>query len=288
MSDFEFKRNLSDKWTILAPHRAKRPNMGKQTSFVVCPFCVGQEEIEPDVYRLGGHGEDWEVRVIPNKFPFAEIHEVIIHSPDHHKSFGELPYEQVSKILSVYKSRFQTYQKSGQVYIFHNSGEKAGESIPHPHTQLAVLPFTISIDTPLLLLSGEEIHETQDFFIFSPFSSQWPDEVWIVPQKRKKLFGDISGKEIESLSVILTRIVQLMSIRHSQEFPYNFYIYPGQDWYLRLIPRIKNMGGLEVGTGIFVNTQDPEETIQFIKTHYEEMDEQKIKETAKAEYRKSA
>ena len=55
--------------------------------------------------------------------------------------------------------------------------------------------------------------------------------------------------------------------------PFNFYIYPQQDWYLRLIPRLKTLGGLEIGTGIFVNTQDPNETISFIKEHFNDFNE---------------
>ena len=288
MPDFEFRKNLANKWTILAPRRAHRPSESKHTELLVCPFCVGQEHLDPDVYRSGGEGQAWEVRVVHNKFPFTEVHEIIIHSPDHHKSFGELPIEHVEKILRMYQNRFLTHQKSGQVYIFHNSGERAGESVPHPHTQLAVLPFTVSIDAPLLILSGEETHTTKNFFLFSPFSAQWPDEVWIVPQKRKQIFSKISESEIIDLAFVLSRTVQLMSTRHGHEFPYNFYIYPGVDWYLRIIPRIKHLGGLEVGTGIIVNTQDPKETIAFIKQHFEEMDEQKILTSAKANYQKSA
>jgi UDPglucose--hexose-1-phosphate uridylyltransferase len=92
---------------------------------------------------------------------------------------------------------------------------------------------------------------------------------------------------MESLAYVLKRLISIFEIRHGHEFPYNFYIYPRRDWYLRIMPRAKIAGGFEMATGIFVNTQDPADTMEFIKAHYAEMDEEKIK-AHKAEYRKAA
>jgi UDPglucose--hexose-1-phosphate uridylyltransferase len=81
-------------------------------------------------------------------------------------------------------------------------------------------------------------------------------------------------------------MIQLLDMRHGNEFPFNFYIYPGIDWYIRIIPRLKLLGGLEVGTSLFVNTQDPKETFKFITEHFGNPDEEKIKTLHKATYRK--
>ncbi len=109
MADFKFLEDpVSKKWVILAPRRAKRPDIAKGPS-VLCPFCIGREKDEPELYRVGGEAQDsnwpasnasparqspdgssrmadgrsdagWQIRVIPNKFPFAPVHEIIIHS----------------------------------------------------------------------------------------------------------------------------------------------------------------------------------------------------------------
>lgn len=294
--DFTFLPNpLSGKWVILAPRRAKRPDVAKGTE-PVCPFCVGREGDEQEVYRVGGDPGDsnWQVRVLPNKFPFAPIHEVIIHSPDHHKNFGELPIDQVALIFQTYRQRYQTHQGKGQVYIFHNRGEGGGESLPHPHTQLAVIPNDIRMDIARLAASEEmeqvatdqEVYETTCFILFCPQSSQWPDEVWVAPKARGRAFGEITDEEISDLAHTITRLIEIFDLRHGREFPFNFYIYPGGDWYLRLIPRVKGLGGFEVGTGIFVNTQDPKETIRFIKEHFDQPDREKIQTSHQAEYGK--
>ena len=296
MSDFEFLQNpLSKKWMILAPRRALRPNVAKGPE-PVCPFCVGREKEEKEVYRIGGKEGDssWQVRVLPNKFPFAPIHEIVILSPDHHKSFGELPLSQIELVLKVYRQRYNAHKEKGQVYIFHNHGESGGESLPHPHTQLAVVPLEVKMDLPRLasdrdLLSvttGQQNHGTKFFTLFCPKTSQWPDEVWIAPLVRGRAFGEIKDEEIKDLALILSRLIPIFDLRHGLEFPFNFYIYPGGDWYLRIIPRVKVLGGFEIGTGIYINTQDPQETIMFIKEHFDSPNKEKIKTIHLARYHK--
>lgn len=296
MNDFEFLQNpLSKKWMILAPRRALRPNVAKGPE-PVCPFCPGKEKEEKEAYRVGGKvgDSDWQVRVLPNKFPFAPIHEIVILSPDHHKSFEELPLSQIELILKTYRQRYEAHKEKGQVYIFHNHGEAGGESLPHPHTQLAVVPFEVRLDLPRLaadgdLLSvtfGQQNHETKFFTLFCPKTSQWPDEVWIAPKLRGRAFREINDKEIADLAFILSRLIQIFDLRHGLEFPFNFYIYPGGDWYLRIIPRVKVLGGFEVGTGVYINTQDPKETIMFIKEHFDKPQDEKIRTIYRARYHK--
>lgn len=158
MADFEFRKHpVSKKPVILAPRRSKRTNTGKKPA-EICPFCPGQEENEEELYRMQKTGApdtakkdaNWRIRVIPNKFPFTPHHEIIIHSPDHHKNFDELPFEQVELIFQTYRQRFHAHEHDGQVYIFHNRGHAAGESLPHPHTQITVVPHTVELDIPPL------------------------------------------------------------------------------------------------------------------------------------------
>jgi len=295
MADFSFLQDpVSKKWVIFAPRRAKRQDIAKEPS-PLCPFCIGREKDEPELYRVGGEEGDsnWQIRVVPNKFPFAPVHEIIIHSPDHHKNFEELPISQVELIFQTYRQRYNTHKTKGQVYIFHNRGEEGGESLPHPHTQFSVIPRQIRLDIPKLKPDSlspkrEETEkiETPYFLISSSIASQWPDEVWIYPRKRGRTFGDISDEEISDLSFIVSRLIQILDLRHGHEFSFNFYIYPGSDWYLRIMPREKSLGGFEIGTGIFVNTQDPGETMAFIKEHFKTPNIEKIKKEHQAAYEK--
>jgi len=291
MPDFKFLQNpLTKKWVISAPRRAHRPE-GSQN---VCPFCPGNEKNETEVYRVGGKPGDsnWQIRVLNNKFPFAKIHEIVVHSPDHHKNFGELDLSSVELIFKTYRQRYQTHSKDGKVYIFHNRGEAGGESLSHPHSQIVVIPQNVKLDIPLPQKEEKDKVETDNFYIFCPQTSQWPDETWVSPKNSKfkvqsSKFSDITDEEINDLAKIITRLVQIMDLRHGNEFPFNFYIYPGENWYLRLIPRAKTIGGFEVGTGVFVNTQAPNETINFLREHFENPNIEKIRTIHQASYKKA-
>jgi UDPglucose--hexose-1-phosphate uridylyltransferase len=287
--DFKFVEDrITGKWVVLAPRRSKRPDVSKEVS-PICPFCPGREKEDLDIYRIGGEEGDanWQVRVVNNKFPFAPVHEVIIHSPDHHKNFGELPQDQIILIVQVYKNRFNAHKGKGQVYIFNNRGEGGGESLPHPHTQLVVIPKEIKLDIPILGDLGGDLINSSHFSLFCPSTSQWPDEIWVAPKDKGKSFDQISESEEQDLGFVLNRIIRILDLRHGFEFPYNFYIYPGKNWYLRIIPRVKSLGGFEVGTGVFVNTQDPHDTFLFIKEHFESFDEEKLKAIEKVSYKTS-
>lgn len=278
MVDFKFLQIPgSGKWLISAPKRAKRPDQANGAQ-PPCPFEPGAEE---SIFTLN------QVRVVPNKFPFAPIHEVIIHSNDHHKNFDELDLDKVEDIFKVYLSRFREHKDKGQVYIFHNQGRDAGESLPHPHTQLVVIPREINLEIPPLRLMDEEIKELQGFYIFAPKTSEWPDEAWIAPKREGRMFDESEDAEVKELAFALHRLVQIFDHRHGHDFPFNFYIYPGRGWYLRLIPRLKILGGFELGTNVFINTQDPGETFSFIKDHFDEPDFEKIRSAHLAEYEKS-
>lgn len=316
MPDHKFLQNpITKEWVVSAPRRAKRPNIGKGTAPDICPFCPGSEKGQDEVYRVSkkkhnGESGEWLVRSINNKYAFAPIHEVIIHSPDHDKNFESFTLHQVELIVKTFKHRYLEHQDKGQVYIFHNRGKKAGESISHSHTQLVVIPDQAKLNIPRLdpdahvgyaphaiqlysdhnlddslkHMEKEEMVETPNFYMFCPQSSNWPDEVWFAPKERMQTFGEITDGEIADFSYTLQRLVQIFKLRHEREFPFNFYIYPGRDWYLRIIPRIKVLGGFEVGTGVFVNTQDPRETIQFIKMHFQAPDIEKILSEDTADY----
>ena len=290
--DFKFAQNpVSSKWIISAPRRARRPDIAKGEE-PACPFCPGRELLDKEVYRVGGKADDqnWQIRVVNNKYPFAPIHEVIVHSPDHHKSFDELPLSQSELIFKTYRQRFQAHQDKGHVYIFHNHGEAGGESLPHPHSQLAVVPDFVSLEVAPLDFAKdeEEFKETEHHFIFAPLFSEWPDEVWIAPKRAGLLYSETSDTEIKDLAKAMYRLIQIFDLRHGHEFPFNFYISPSKGWYLRIVPRLKNLGGFEIGTGISVNTQDPKETIAFIKEHFDSPDEEKIRTVHRAQYRKTA
>ena len=186
----------SRRWVIIADNRVDRPdeNEKKDETTKVCPFCPGNEHMTPtEIYRVGGGkaGEEgWDVRVIPNKYPITDFHEVIIHSP-FETDLHHLPKDHIVKVFQTYRERFLANEKKGQVMIFCNRGEHAGASILHPHTQLVVLPNQINMSTLIREPMDNIVMENTFFNIYCPDFSQWPYEAWIAPKTEGRLFSEI-------------------------------------------------------------------------------------------------
>lgn len=277
------------RWVIIAPARSARPkeedrDIDQEIQQKLkekfpqrdgyhfsedCPFCLGNEDrTPPEIYRWvkpDSRNSEWLVRVVPNKYPITDLHEVIVHSPDHVIDIDSFSLEHLEILYKVYRERYNALRENGQVIIFVNVGLDSGASLRHPHSQVVILPHQINLDVVSIEPVGNIIKEGDHFTAWSPDFSQWPWEIWIAPNNccRRKhdkgescYFGAISDEQIPELVAILQSLLKQLLSR----FPgmsYNYYIYPGQCWYLRLIPRIVHRAGFELGTGLSVNIADP-------------------------------
>lgn len=267
----------TQRWVIISTGRSARPgDFTPQKS--ACPFCVGNESMTPpEVYRIGPGEKDkpgWLVRVVPNKFPITDIHEVIIHSPDDTKDIEHLSLDQVTNVLTAYRDRYLAHQDDGQVLIFCNHGEHAGASLKHPHSQLAVIPKQINLDALIREPIANIVVDNTHFVTYCPDFSQWPFEVWIAPKDGEGKFGEIPDAQLQDLATIMqTTLQKLERIALSpppgigitgREFVYNYYIYHLEKWYIRITPRLVHRAGFELGTGLNVNIVDPQEAMRVL------------------------
>lgn len=262
------------RWVIIAADRVNRPDSKQEEpKYEGCIFCEGNEKFtSEEVFRIGegnANEKGWKTRVIKNKYPITDIHEVIIHSPDHEKDIENMHVSQVENIFKTYRARFNEYSPDAQALIFCNHGSHAGASMAHPHSQLVVLPQQINIDAllrePLQHISFEDKY----FTAYCPDFSQWSYEVWITPKIEETYFGEITDVQIASLAAMTKRLVKRLEYiyenksfykkvnKEKHPFGYNFYIYPRKNWYLRIIPRFVHRAGFELGTGLSVNVVDP-------------------------------
>lgn len=280
----------TNRWVVIAEGRLKRPHEleEKPRGPKVCVFCPGNEKLPgEEVYRIGtGNANEpgWEVRVIKNKYPITDFHEVIVHSPDHTADIDTLPLGQVHKILLAFRERYNYHAKNGHVMIFNNVGEMAGASIHHPHSQLVVVPKQITIDSLSLEPIINVVTENDQFVVFCPEFSQWPFEVWIAPKKSGQYFGEVSADTLGDLASVLQNSLKRLITHLSKEKEnqchfhpgvpevtfsggpaYNFYIHHGRDWYIRIIPRLIHRAGFELGTGLSVNIVDPADAAEVLR-----------------------
>lgn len=161
---------VSKDWVLIATGRAKRPEeFAKHERIKIemaakdCPFCNLATQEKP-VLEYKDEAGEWQVAVIPNKYPaFAQtgdlneraegpysimdgvgFHEVVV-TRDHNKSLAELDVPQIHKVIDAYQERYLELMNEKQINyisIFHNHGHEAGASIAHPHSQIIAMPLT--------------------------------------------------------------------------------------------------------------------------------------------------
>src|SRR5262245_55143616 len=136
------KDPIVGRWVIIAHERAKRPRDFRSEppaaeSAETCPFCQGHEDRTPPeilAYRQFGsrpNGPGWRIRVVPHRFPGLKVegslskrgdgiydmmagvgaHEVIIESPEHHKSTATLAEDNIREVIWAYRDRLHDLKK---------------------------------------------------------------------------------------------------------------------------------------------------------------------------------
>ncbi len=168
----EFRRDpTTDEWVIVASERARRPGTAARSAGTddverdpSCPFCPGNEEQTPPEILRRPLGADWQIRVVPNKYPAlvpdlpdeqdvsdrlhasrpAKGHyEVIVEGPRHHARLAPERHETLTEVFLAARDRHREFRSSlGLEYfsLFKNHGPHAGASLTHPHWQLAAAP----------------------------------------------------------------------------------------------------------------------------------------------------
>lgn len=249
-------------WVVIASERSRRPEQFKRelspTSqrAPVCPFCPGNEHLTPPtITELGGENA-WRVRVVANKFAAFEPdaphrphqhsffnaqdayghHEVVIETPVHGTSLGQMDISGVREILRMYRDRHLALREDPRVKLvlaFRNHGLSAGASLAHPHSQIIGTPiippgirrkYEVAIrhfdDTQECIYCAVRDEELQDarrliletrfLTVFHPFASQVPFETWIIPKRHNPSFAFVEDRELHDLALALRSLLGAM------------------------------------------------------------------------------
>lgn len=233
------------------------------------------------------------------KMAAAGFHELVI-TKDHDKSICCFTPEETMELLTAYRDRYREISKDecGQyILIFHNRGLASGATIFHNHSQILSTPVL----PPEILRStkgtkdyyrehGQKVHDVMlqweiqegrriiyddgHFIAFCPFVSKTPYEIRIFPKKFNPRFETITEDEIPSLANALNSVLKKMD-KALDEPDFNFYIHTApvrknhQDefyhWHVEIVPRLSIIGGLELGTDVYVNVVDPDEAAELFR-----------------------
>jgi UDPglucose--hexose-1-phosphate uridylyltransferase len=213
------------------------------------------------------------------------FHEVIVNSPRHHTSLGQLDDAELAAAVAGWRERMRSFaERAAYVQLILNEGREAGASLEHSHAQLYALGFvpaavarererfssynqhTMGGDL-LAEIASEEVRRRErlvaiddDALLVCPWASRSPFELRIIPRTPAASFeedGEVGvgmlRTALRSLEARFDAVPQfnawtLTAPRGAESF----------HWHLDIAPRIGIRAGFEMSTGVELNVFPPE------------------------------
>ena len=237
---------------------------------------------------------------LPSASPVAAgSHEVVIETSDHARELPDRDGSEVSVYLGVLQRRLRALlakPSTRYVSVFKNRGLEAGASLEHPHSQIAALNFLPDVVRHRVrlarrhlrshatcvvcsMLAGEQhngvriVEESRGIVTLAPYASLSAGEMLIIPKLHAASFSTASRALLAELSPVLISVLRAVrEVWGDPAYNFAFETAPARDmadpalhWYLRLTPRLARTGGFEMGTGVLVNSLDPDDVAAMLR-----------------------
>ena len=227
------------------------------------------------------------------------LEELIVETPDHSLQTALLPDSHLANVLRVLKGRFDEFSRDpriAHITIAKKHGILAGAAFEHAYWQLTATGVAPGQFTGWLqharrfygksgrcvfcVVQQEELEQqtrivlTSDHFVvLEPYASSSPFCTHVYPRRHMASFGEISDEEITDLAQTLrTLLAKLYYGLDDPDFNYTIRSAPAEytganhfHWYVSVIPRLTQVAGFELGSGMFINTVLPEAAAEFLR-----------------------
>ena len=219
----------------------------------------------------------------------------IVAPPGEHRPVQMVGLDTLVSMLLLARQAFVEARALGQteyLQIVQNWGAQAGAMTNHLCLELYDLPqiphrvaeeiggaarFVIREgECPYCRLVREEskssarlIWSDAASIAFAPFASRSPFEIWVVPRRHAADFGGADEADLRSTAEALRAV--LGRLAHLDGPPYNLVLHASPlrqrvdatyHWHWEIHPRLREIAGLELGTGLPVNPVSPEEAVE--------------------------
>ena len=211
-------------------------------------------------------------------------HEVIVNSPRPVSSLADLEADDVAAAMGVWRERMRAHRDASYVHVLVNERAEAGASLPHTHAQLYALDFvpaaiarererfgsyaTRTMGGNLLAdLLQEEVRLRErvvaiddEAVVMTPYGSRLPFQMMLVPRAVSPRFED----EGPTGAALLHDALRRLRARLGASPPLNLWIRTAPRgatsfcWRIDILPRLSQLAGLELGTGVNLNVLSPE------------------------------
>jgi UDPglucose--hexose-1-phosphate uridylyltransferase len=114
------------------------------------------------------------------------------------------------------------------------------------------------------------VWEDASTIAFAPFASRSPFEVWIVPRRHEADFARATDLDVAATSEALRQVLGRLAASLDGP-PYNLVLHTAPlrervdatyHWHWEVHPRLREIAGLELGTGLPVNPVSPEDAVE--------------------------
>jgi UDPglucose--hexose-1-phosphate uridylyltransferase len=222
--------------------------------------------------------------------PARGAHEVIVNAPEPVTSLAALDPGQVGTAMEVWRERMRTHAGAPYVHLIVNEGRQAGASLPHTHAQLYALPFVpnaVARERERFTAYSERTHGRNlledlvqeevrrrervvaiddEAVAICPFASRVPYQVQIVPRRPRARFEDDGPLGAALLHDVLGRLGRELGAMP----PLNLWLRTAPAgaeyfcWRIDVLPKLTELAGLEIGTGIHLNVLPPERAAELL------------------------
>ena len=225
----------------------------------------------------------------------------VVAPPGEHRPLQSVGSETLCAMLTAVRTAFVDSAKVGQtqyLQVVQNWGAQAGARTNHLCLDLYDLPqiphrvaeeiggaaryMIREGECPYCRMAREEpqlrtrmIWEDEASVAFAPYASRSPFEVWVVPRRHAADFAAVSDADIastaEALRQVLGRLARLDGPPHNlvlHAAPLRERVDATYHWHWEVHPRLREIAGLELGTGLPVNPVSPEEAVEELSRHW--------------------
>ncbi|MEN9749228.1 MAG: hypothetical protein RL149_306 [Actinomycetota bacterium] len=305
--------SLTGEWVSVAAHRHGRAFLPPANQCPLCPTTAENLSELPDNFDVAvfenkspSFGPELLESVDPNYAVVENLElgstrksvgrcEVVVFSPEHLGSLGQMSVERVGTVIDALADRTEHLQSLPgvvQVFPFENRGQEIGVTLHHPHGQIYAYPF-VTPRTQKLLSSIERFGSdlfaktlefernservliaSENFTAYVPFAGRWPIEIHLLPHRHVQNLAQLTASEKLELADIYRRLLKSLDEIYETPTPYISawhqapLIEAGNNVRLQLqitsprraADKLKYLAGSESAMGAFIADFPPEKT----------------------------
>ncbi len=219
----------------------------------------------------------------------------ILAPPEEHRPFAHAPAGVVGGMLRVARDALAEAREAGTTDYFQvvqNHGRQAGAFTNHlclDTYDVPQIPHRIGEELggaaryliregscPFCRLVRDEVasrdrlvFEDAASVAFAPFASRSAFEIWVVPRHHEADFGQATDAQLTSAAETLQKVLRLLDALDGPAYNLVLHTAPLRErvdetyhWHWEIHPRLREIGGLELGTGLPVNPISPEAAVE--------------------------